>query len=129
MKNKTPLQLMEQIIMIGVFALAAALCLQAYALSHKISANMALQESAVHMADNLIESLRANTTPLLPDITPNAPFTADYDQDWELTTSNPTYHIVITWPDPGDLPVTQCNITITAPDNTEYVSRNAVWQS
>ena len=37
MKNKAPLALMEQLVMLLVFALAAALCLQIYALSGKVS--------------------------------------------------------------------------------------------
>ena len=37
MRSKAPLALMEQMVMVLVFALAAALCLQAFALADRIS--------------------------------------------------------------------------------------------
>ncbi len=37
MKSKAPLVMMEQMVMILVFALAAALCLQAFVLSNSLS--------------------------------------------------------------------------------------------
>ena len=39
MKSKAPLVMMEQVVMVLIFALAAALCLQTFVLSGKISKN------------------------------------------------------------------------------------------
>ena len=50
MKSKAPLALMEQIIMVLVFALAAALCLRTFALSDRMSREGELRDGAVLLA-------------------------------------------------------------------------------
>lgn len=59
MKNKTPLPLMEQLIMILVFALSAALCLQDFALADHLSRQQKSREKAVVIAQNIAETLKA----------------------------------------------------------------------
>lgn len=59
MKNKTPLVLMEQLVMVLVFALAAALCLRAFALSDQISRENERRSQAAHVAQNAAETLKA----------------------------------------------------------------------
>ena len=59
MKNKTSLLLMEQLVMILVFALAAALCLQAFAQAKVISEETARYDQAVTLARNAAELLKA----------------------------------------------------------------------
>ena len=46
MRSKAPLALMEQMVMVLVFALAAALCLQAFALADRISRQNAERDQA-----------------------------------------------------------------------------------
>ena len=58
MKGKTSLVLLEQVVMILVFALAAALCLQAFALSDRISTESELRDRAVLQAQNAVEILK-----------------------------------------------------------------------
>ena len=59
MKSKAPLALMEQIIMVLVFALAAALCLRAFALSDRLSREGELRDGAVLLAQNAAEVCKA----------------------------------------------------------------------
>ena len=59
MKSKVSLQLMEQLIMILVFALAAALCLQVFAKSGEISRETEHYDRAVTLAANAAEVLKA----------------------------------------------------------------------
>ena len=59
MKNKAPLPLMEQLIMVLVFALTAALCLQGFALAERLSHRQEARERAVIMAQNAAETLKA----------------------------------------------------------------------
>lgn len=47
MRSKAPLALMEQMVMVLVFALAAALCLQAFALADRISRQNAERDQAL----------------------------------------------------------------------------------
>lgn len=58
MKNKTSLVLIEQLLMILVFAMAAAICLKAFAYSSNVSSkNEAVSQAAV-IAQNCAERLK-----------------------------------------------------------------------
>lgn len=59
MRSKAPLALMEQIVMVVVFALAAALCLRAFALSDRISRESEARDRAVLLAQNAAEVCKA----------------------------------------------------------------------
>ena len=59
MKHKTSLLLMELLVMILVFALAAALCLQVFAKARDISEETARRDRAVVLARNAAELLKA----------------------------------------------------------------------
>lgn len=59
MKHKASLLLMEQLVMILVFALAAALCLQVFAKAEDISRETARRDLAVVLARNAAELLKA----------------------------------------------------------------------
>lgn len=61
MKNKTSLLLMEQLIMVLVFALAAALCLNVFAGADRISRETARRDRAVLLAQNAAEVLKATS--------------------------------------------------------------------
>lgn len=58
MKSKAPLTLMEQLTMILVFALAAAVCLRLFILANAVSAKVAAQEQAVLTVQNTAECLK-----------------------------------------------------------------------
>lgn len=58
MKSKIPLLLMEQIVMLLVFALAAALCLQAFVLSDRISAESRNRDRAATLVQEAAETVR-----------------------------------------------------------------------
>lgn len=58
MRSKTPLVLMEQLVMVLVFALAAALCLQAFVLAQRISRQNELRDGAVTTAQTMAETLK-----------------------------------------------------------------------
>lgn len=60
MKSKAPLVMMEQMVMILVFALAAALCLQAFVLSDSLSEKDEARDVAVVLCENAAESLRVS---------------------------------------------------------------------
>ena len=55
MRSKAPLALMEQMEMVLIFALAAALCLQAFALSDRLSRESEARDGAVVLAQNAAE--------------------------------------------------------------------------
>ena len=59
MRSRTPLVLMEQLMMVLVFALAAALCLQCFALAHRLSGEDAARDRAIAVVQNAAEVLKA----------------------------------------------------------------------
>lgn len=59
MKNKASLTLMEQLIMVLVFALAAAICLRAFVSADRISQETAARDKAVYLAQNGAETIKA----------------------------------------------------------------------
>ena len=59
MRSKTPLALMEQMVMVLVFALAAALCLQVFVVSDRMSERNKDIDHAVLLAQNTAELLKA----------------------------------------------------------------------
>jgi len=59
MRSKAPLLLMEQLIMVLVFALAAAVCVQAFVLSDRISRRSAARDQAVIAAESMAEQWKA----------------------------------------------------------------------
>lgn len=58
MRGKTPLVIMELVIMLLVFALAAAMCLGAFVLADSISSESELRDEAAARAQNCAELLR-----------------------------------------------------------------------
>lgn len=60
MRSRAPLALMEQMIMLLVFALAAALCLQAFAKSDRMSKQSEARDRAVTLCQSVAETVRSN---------------------------------------------------------------------
>ena len=58
MRSKAPLMMMEQMVMLLVFALAAALCLQAFVKSDEMSRRSEARDRAVAEAQNAAELIR-----------------------------------------------------------------------
>lgn len=56
-RKKTPLLLMEQLVMVLVFALSATFCIQAFVLSNQISKESQDKDRAVKVTQNIAESL------------------------------------------------------------------------
>lgn len=59
MKNRASLVLMEQLIMLLVFALTASVCLRAFIRADQIARETALRDQAVVLAQNGAETLKA----------------------------------------------------------------------
>ena len=59
MRSKAPLALMEQLVMLLVFALAATLCVQAFVLADRTSRQYDARDRAVLEAQNAAETLKS----------------------------------------------------------------------
>ena len=110
MKSKAPLLLMEQIVMLLVFALAAALCLQAFVKSDGLSGNSEARDRAVTVAQTAAETVRHckgdldQTAALLGAERYGGDsdgLLVAYDRDWKLAEDTMRYHLGIVLQDSG----------------------------
>ena len=130
MKNKAPLALMEQLIMLLVFALAAALCLQVFALSGTMSRRCEAQAFATTAVQNVAETVKHNRGDL-------SAFTGSdtnqaligYDAQWQETAvENAEYLILVT---PEETPVTglgKAAVTARTSAGDELFAIAVCWQ-
>ncbi|MBQ3076511.1 MAG: hypothetical protein IJC43_01510 [Clostridia bacterium] len=99
MRSKTPLAMMEQALMLLVFALAAALCLRAFVWSDSLSRQNAARDRAVVEAQNAAELLKhtggnfATTAARLFTTAEGDTFTVLYDEDWNPAAGAARYRL------------------------------------
>lgn len=92
MRSKAPLSLMEQMVMLLVFALAAALCLQAFVKSDQISRRGDQRAQAAVLCQTAAEVIRSSGTQTQEALSAAAEqlgcqydegmLWKDYDEDW-----------------------------------------------
>ena len=68
MKNKGSLVLMELLLMLPVFALAAAWCLQIFIKAENISSQIKDRDQAVLIAQNIAEIIKERKDPKIPEV-------------------------------------------------------------
>lgn len=103
MKSKAPLLLMEQMIMLLVFALAAALCLQAFVKSDASSRRIQERDTAVNLVQNVTEVARSRGGDMGETLTETAECLGysyaqgilwqDFDENWNLISGNGAYRL------------------------------------
>lgn len=94
MRSKSPLALMEQLVMVLVFALAAALCLQVFAFSDQTSERNETIDRAVMECQNVAETLKATGLPVvqaqealverMEGTVTNGQLQIYYDEEWNV---------------------------------------------
>lgn len=91
MKSKAPLALMEQMIMILVFALAAALCLRAFVSADSLSRQRELRDRALTEGQSMAELVKGHSGNLEAAAAVYGGSLEDgiwlclFDEDWNLT--------------------------------------------
>ena len=108
MKSKAPLLLMEQMVMLLVFALAAARCLQAFVKSDSLSDRSERRDRAITAAQTAAETVRhcrghmPEAAKLLgTDHYTDTSVLVVYDKDWNLAENTMRYHLGVTLQDSG----------------------------
>ena len=124
MKSRASLQVMEQLAMIAVFALAASLCLQAYAAAYRTSLDVLDRDRAEAMADGLVRAFRSGREVPLDGPKAGADFLGNYDENWEPDADGRT-SVRVTWTDGPRY--AGADVAICGRDGTELASRSAVW--
>ena len=101
MRNKSKLVLIEHMVMLLVFALAAVVCLKMFALSDKMSRSYEVTDGAVLAAQNTAEILKKNGLEWLgeqPEVlhTKENTWAILCDENWEMTEAETmVYGIVV----------------------------------
>lgn len=81
MRSKASLFLIEQLVMLLVFALAAALCLNVFARANEISLQTASRDEAVTIAQNAAELLKHSGDPALAQMAAEDGFTLEIREE------------------------------------------------
>ena len=93
MKSKAPLLLMEQMVMLLVFALAAALCLQAFVKSDGLTRRSEARDRAMTLCQSAAEAIRQSgdvetgltlACGTVPKQRDGFGFFVSYDENWEV---------------------------------------------
>ena len=135
MKNKSPLTLMEQLIMLMVFAIAAALCLQIFALSGRISRSMDTRDRAITAVQNAAESIKISSGNLADHVslfggTQNGnTWEICYNADWEITSSdNAVYFVTAVIEDDDNDYLGTADVCAVSSDGEVIFKLTAAWQ-
>ena len=123
MRSKAPLVLMEQLIMVLVFAIAAALCLRVFAGSGNLSKQYEMTDRAVLEAQAVAESLKHSKTEPF-----DGQLTVSYDENWLPTSDAAAYYLHITCSRPNSYLV-QANISVCTADGKELFALPVAWQT
>lgn len=124
-RSKAPLALMEQIIMILVFALASAVCLQAFVYADTLSKQGELRDLAVMRAQEMAECCKAEQGDIdqvgvmLGAKRTSDGLSADYPED--------NIRVVLTIMESGDY-IEKAKISVVAADGDEIFCIPIAWQ-
>ena len=100
MRNKTTLMLMEQLVMITVFALASVLCLQMFIFAYRTSRYQEQRDRAVLEAQNAAEALKGGAQEYFDAA--GARSSGDgvcvllYDAEWKPVQNGESYILMVT---------------------------------
>ena len=124
MRNKAPLALMELLIMVLVFALAAALCLQAFSSADRQSRQSAARDRAVAEAQNAAEVLKGHRGNYEAAA---ACYGGSWDgMRWVISYDDCTLQVLPR--DSGHDLLGCAEIQVTSTDGTPLFSLSAAWQ-
>ena len=132
MRSKAPLALMEQLVMVLVFALAAALCVQVFVLSDRTSRRNEARDRAVLEAQNAAEELKSvhgdfeQMTGLYGGTWNGQLWGRSYDADWARDGDD--YHVLVTPADSGDALLGAAEVTVYTAEGDLLFTLPVAWQ-
>lgn len=125
MKNKAPLALMEQLVMLLVFALAAALCLQAFVMADQMSGRNARKDAAILCVQDAAETVKA----CRGDLHAAQKILGGETDGTLLTVSSDDCTILVTLTDPPHALMGKATVRAEDADGSELISITAAWQT
>ena len=134
MRSRAPLALMEQAVMVLVFALAAALCLRAFVLADGISRQVEATDRAVLWAESAADTLKAWNGDLaqaaaeLGGNLDGQRWTISLDENWQETAVEPTYTLTAQPIQSGQPLLGRAQIDVAEKNGESLFSLEVCWQ-
>ena len=135
MRSRSPLMLMEQLIMVLVFALAAALCLKGFALADQLSRYGADRDRAVLEAQSAAEAVKAcggdleRVAGICGGSWNGVTWERSYDEEWRETPGEPGAYQLLATPLPsGQRLLGMAEISVRRADGTLLFQITTAWQ-
>jgi hypothetical protein len=134
MKSKAPLALIEQAIMLVVFALAAALCLQAFVWADTQSRQTTLRDQALVQVQSAAEVLKhcggdfSAAAAIQGGTWDGASWILWYDEDWNSSDGTGTYRLCVTPETSGTAGLGAAQVEAAQADGLSLASLRVCWQ-
>ena len=136
MRSKAPLVLMEQLVMVLVFALAAALCVQVFVLSDQTSRSYEARDRAVVAAQNAAEQLKgcggdyAAAAERCGGDWNGSMWGISYDKAWQMCEdqSQAAYHVLVTPVESSRDLLGQAQVAVYTAEGDVLFSIPVAWQ-
>lgn len=125
MRTKTPLVLMELLVMVLVFALTAVTCLRLFVLSDELSRQYADTDRAVLEAQTAAERMKHGSLDEYLEahgaVYADGTWQLAYDADWNAIpqTAPAAYYLSVTYEDSGHIYLWSANIQVSTADGEE----------
>ena len=133
MRSKTPLAMMEQLLMLLVFALAALVCLQVFVFSGQTSRRNEARDRAVLEAQNAAEELKslrgdmALAAKLYGGSCDGQTWSWTYDENWERDGGD-AYRVLVTRSDSGEPLLGAAQVTVSTAEGDQLFALPVAWQ-
>lgn len=136
MKSKAPLALMEQLVMVLVFALAAAVCLQVFVVSDRMSRQSEARDRAVLAVQSAAETMKQvrgdgeQAARQLGGAWDGQVWDLAYHEDWTLAEDggDAVYRVRVTTVDSGQPLLGMAEVTAEHQDGEVLFQVSAAWQ-
>lgn len=133
MRSKTPLAMMEQLLMLLVFALAALVCLQVFVFSGQTSRRNEARDRAVLEAQNAAEELKSLrgdmilAAKLYGGSCDGQTWSWTYDENWERDGGD-DYCVLVTRSDSGEPLLGAAQVTVSTAEGDQLFALPVAWQ-
>ena len=135
MKSKATVAMMEQLVMVLVLALAAALCLQVFVLADHISRTCEAQDHAVLAAQSAAETVKgvagdcAQAAEHFGGNWDGQAWIISYDASWQQSSeADAAYHVLVVPAESGQDLLGAANITVESMDGDALFQLSVAWQ-
>ena len=135
MKRKASLILMEQLVMVLVFAVAAALCVQVFVFSGQTSRRNEARDRAVLEAQNAAEALKAGSEAYFEErnagLSGNTGYTLYYDENWQSVApgSGDDVYLLVTASERASEYLWRGTIVVYGADGEDLFRLPVAWQA